>query len=97
MTGWLVTHFRASQSQSGRWVTPLTGDAGYVDITLAKGNRVLFLELKSDRGYLSDKQKVWRDTLSANPNVEYGVLRPRDWEAGLVEKVLLAPTELPQK
>jgi len=45
---------------------------------LVRGDRLLFLELKSDDGRLRAEQKVWRDRLLA-AGAEWYCLRPRDW------------------
>lgn len=42
--------------------------------------RVIFAELKSDKGQLSDKQREWIDILRACGTVEVYVWRPRDFD-----------------
>ena len=57
--GWRVAHFRPGMTQRGRWVTPVQGDgAGFPDLVLVK-DRVLFVELKTGDGVISEKQKAW--------------------------------------
>jgi len=64
MYGWLLMHPRAAyQPGAGKWLTPLSGDAGYPDLTMVRGTRVIFAELKSDKGRLQPNQKVWLDRL----------------------------------
>lgn len=61
--GWLGAHFRPSQTKSGSWATAMQGDIGFPDIVLVRAPRVLFVELKSEKGKLSDAQEVWRSAL----------------------------------
>jgi hypothetical protein len=64
--GWRVAHFRPAQTKHG-WRTPMQGDKGFPDLVLAKGGRVVFAELKSDKGKLSADQKDWIAALDAPP------------------------------
>ena len=55
--GWLVQHTRAVNSE-GRWMTPISGDAGFVDLTLVHPTRgLIFAELKS-RSMCSVSRKI---------------------------------------
>ena len=76
--GWIHTHFRPAIRQSGGWSTPITGHAGYPDITAVKDGQILFIELKSEKGRVRPEQQTWIDHLCINPHVEVYVLRPRD-------------------
>lgn len=52
--GWMVQHTRPAK-QGDRWLTPITGDIGFPDLVLAHPVRgVLFVELKTDKGAVSD-------------------------------------------
>ena len=75
--GWLVMHTRAVEIRPGVWKTPLQGHAGYPDLTLAHSTRgVIFAELKSTTGRISEKQKAWHQTLKdAGMEVIYTGLR----------------------
>jgi len=74
--GWLVQHTRAVNSE-GRWMTPISGDAGFVDLVLVHLTRgLIFAELKSDRGKLSEHQVNWIDLLDLH--AECHVWRPKD-------------------
>ena len=76
--GWLVMHTRAVEIRPGVWKTPLTGHPGFPDLVLAHATRgVIFAELKSDKGRLSDMQDVWLRTL-ADAGCETYVWRPKD-------------------
>jgi hypothetical protein len=79
---WLVHHVHDSRKEE--WGT----DAGFPDLVLARGGRVLFVELKTNRGRPSTAQLKWWSEL---PNESDGdqqlyVWRPTD-EAE-IEKVL---------
>lgn len=73
--GWKVHHTRPAQYQSGRWATPIQGQPGFPDLVLARGGVVIFAELKSAKGRLSEDQRSWVNTL---PNAY--VWRPSDIE-----------------
>jgi len=74
--GWLVQHTRAVNSE-GRWMTPISGDAGFVDLVLVHLTRgLIFAELKSDRGRLSPHQTDWCTAL--DQYAECHVWRPKD-------------------
>lgn len=55
-------------------------DPGWPDRVYVRGDRLIFVELKTDRGRLSDDQKVWLGRLSAVRRVEVYIARPRDAE-----------------
>ena len=80
LNGWLVYHDRRVQVRrkegSEYWTTPMAGDPGYPDLTLARRGRVIFAELKSEKGKPSDAQLGWLVSL---PN-SY-VWRPSDWDS----------------
>lgn len=63
---------------------------GYPDLTLAHPiqGRVLWLELKSETGAVSDKQRDWIRTL-ADAGAEVYVVRPRHYQA--LASILLRP------
>lgn len=80
---WKVVHFRTVREQkiSGRafYHTPGVGDAdGFPDLILVR-DRVIFAELKNDKGRLSEKQKFWTKYLQ-DADAEYYIWRPKDWE-----------------
>ena len=70
-------------------------EAGYPDLTLVRDGRkdasrarLLFVELKSERGRVRREQKEWMSILELVPNVEVYVWRPSMWQA--IEKILRA-------
>lgn len=76
---WKVAHFRAGQTGRG-WRTPVAFDgAGFPDLVLVHPNRrrVIFAELKSDRGRLEEHQDLWRDWLIC-AGAQWRVWQPRD-------------------
>lgn len=79
--GWRVYHSRPAQYQSGRWATPLQGDAGLPDLILCKPPRLLFAELKREGGRVRPAQAEWIDALSRCEGVEVYLWKPSDWES----------------
>ena len=68
-----------------RWMvrydwTRIHGVAGYPDLTLVRPPRLVYLELKTDRGRITRAQQDWIDTLADVPGVVAAVVRPADWE-----------------
>ncbi|OYT68436.1 MAG: hypothetical protein CFK48_11590 [Armatimonadetes bacterium CP1_7O] len=84
LTGWRVYHSRPAQYGNGRWHTPLQGDVGLPDLILCRPPRLLFVELKSERGRVRAEQQAWLDALQACNGVEVYLWRPSDW-ASIVE------------
>ena len=60
-------------------------EAGFPDLVLVRRPRVVFAELKSERGKLTLDQRVWLDALEGC-TVERYVWRPSDWRA--IERLL---------
>lgn len=54
--------------------------AGFPDLVLARPPRLIFAELKSDRGALTPAQHDWLTALRCCAGVEVYVWRPADWE-----------------
>jgi hypothetical protein len=73
--GWLVTHFRPAETGRG-WRTPLSGDAGFVDLVLARAGEVLHAELKVGRNKPSPAQVSWGAALGGTYRLWY----PDDWD-----------------
>ena len=78
--GWKVYH-----TYDSRRSTP-----GYPDLTLVREGRLIFAELKSEKGKMSKAQKEWEYDLR-NTCAEYYEWRPSDWEA-IVSILQNAPT-----
>lgn len=75
--GWRWTHFRPARTTRG-WRTPLSGCEGFPDVVAVRVGRVVALELKAERGRLSDGQAAWLAEF-ALAGVEARVVRPSDW------------------
>jgi len=74
-----VAHFRPAKTDRG-WRTPVSADgAGFPDLVLVGRGRVIFAELKSDKGKLSEDQKAWVNALRSNGAQAY-VWRPSDMD-----------------
>ena len=78
--GWRAAHFRRAQVRQGRYATPVAYDAaGFPDLVLVTEGRILFVELKTDRGRVSPEQRAWHEWLEA-AGQDVRVWRPRDWD-----------------
>jgi len=78
--GWRIYHTRNS----------IGSDAGWPDLALVRGSRLVLAELKTAKGRLSPFQERWLEALEATP-AEVFVWRPADWTDGTVERVLRDP------
>jgi len=81
---WRVAHFRTVRVQRANgsvyYATALAADgAGFPDLVLVR-ERVIYAEIKTNRGVLSDEQKIWRDMLLA-AGEEWYVWKPKDFES----------------
>lgn len=91
MTGWHVAHFRPAMDSKGRWKTAVAADgAGFPDLVLVRGSRLLFRELKAEDGKLRPEQVAWGEALCA-AGVDWGVWRPSDWP--VIEQALMRRSE----
>ena len=78
LTGWKVNHQMPAQNGAGRWRTPTQGHIGFPDLVLAHPTKgLIFAELKSAIGRVSEAQRSWLDTLEL-AGVEAYVWRPTD-------------------
>lgn len=58
----------------------MSGNPGYPDLTLAKaGHPLIFAELKSERGRVSDDQHAWLDVLGQVREPLVAVWKPAQW------------------
>lgn len=79
LLGWESVHFRPARTAHG-WRTPVQGSMGegWPDLTLVRGARLLFVELKADGGKVSPEQE--RVLAILRVVAEVHVWRPTDWE-----------------
>ena len=54
---------------------------GFPDLVLTDGKRVLFCELKTERGKPTPEQLAWLADLESAESVEAFLWRPSDWDA----------------
>jgi hypothetical protein len=94
MLGWLVRHTPKVQTADGSYRTTEQYDGvGFPDLFMAKeGVGLMLIELKSEKGTLSEDQEKWRrhigDINSLSSDYRYYIWRPSDWANGLVEECL---------
>lgn len=77
MRGWRIAHFRPAQTAKG-WRTPMQGHPGFPDLVLARAGRVIFAELKAEKGRLTREQTLWLDELGLQRNLLDGPPIPSD-------------------
>lgn len=63
IAGWRVHGERTAMRQSGRYSTPIKGDAGFPDLILVRDGELLAVELKRKPGRLGPGQQEWLDAL----------------------------------
>jgi len=64
---WLCFHTYDSRLSVG---------TGYPDLCMTRGGRILYCELKTERGRLRPEQKIWLEALSTCVGVEVYTWRP---------------------
>jgi hypothetical protein len=60
---------------------------GFPDLTMVRGDRLIFAELKTDAGKVTPDQQSWLDALNVSGRCEVYLWRPADLEAAY--KILL--------
>ena len=78
--GWLAYHTHDSRRSQ----------AGFPDLVLVRGQRVVFAELKSAKGRVRPAQRVWLDRLEA-AGAETYLWRPSDWDGSIVPALAAEP------
>lgn len=66
--------------------TSIHSPAGFPDLVLVRPPRVIFAELKPEKGKLDKDQLKWMTVLQRCPKVEYYLWRPRNWDT-IVERL----------
>lgn len=92
LLGWRVAHFRtvaiAKPDGSVRYATPVQADgAGFPDLILIKGRRLVVWELKIPPNTVTPEQIEWLLAFRA-AGAQAGVMTPEDWP--LIEETLRA-------
>jgi len=83
--GYRVAHFMPAMNAKGQWRTPVSADGkGFPDLVAVRPEgkrpkRIIFAELKTDKGRISAEQSAWLADLDA-AGAEAYVWRPRDWD-----------------
>ena len=77
LKGWLVYHTHDSRRSN----------PGFPDLCMVKWKRVVFAELKTQKGRRTPKQIVWGESLQLS-DAEYYLWRPLDWLDRTVAKVI---------
>jgi hypothetical protein len=76
--GWRVMHTHPALVRPGKWITPNTGNQGFPDLVMTHPFRgTIFVELKTDKGIVSNTQWEWINTLEESGE-EVHVWRPKD-------------------
>lgn len=78
--GWHFAHFRPARTVKG-WRTAITGYEGFPDYVAVRNGRLLFFELKSEKGKLTVAQEVWLDVLRMSARCEVRLWYPEDLES----------------
>lgn len=81
-----IYHWRFYHPFLSKW-----SERGYPDITLIRPPRLIFAELKTDKGVMTDSQKEWADLLKECDGIEYYLWRPSDFEE--IVKILQTPID----
>lgn len=82
---WTWKHDEPAVRQSGGWATSFRGQRGFPDYVATRDGRLLFAEIKNERGNLTAGQVEWLTLLRETPAEVY-VWRPQDLAA--VKEVL---------
>jgi len=76
LTGWKSYHTHDSRRS----------EAGFPDLVMTRSSRLIAVELKTEKGRLTEDQRGWLEALASCPGVEVHVWRPGDWDA--IERTL---------
>ncbi len=89
--GYVAFHSRPAITGKG-WRTPVQYDGkGFPDLVLVGRERVIFAEIKSDRGKPTVEQEQWLAGLervaAVSPTVRVHVWSPADWPDRILEEL----------
>lgn len=77
LNGWLAYHTFDSRRS----------EPGFPDLVLVRGVRILYRELKTEKGRVTVPQQAWLDALAA-AWADVAVWRPAQWHDGTIEREL---------
>ena len=83
LNGWMVYSIRRSDQAR---VQGHTGK-GFPDLVLVRGGRILYRELKTERGKETDAQLAWLNAL-CEAGADVAIWRPARWLDGTIERAL---------
>ena len=69
LTGWVLQYHTYDSRRS---------NPGFPDLVLVRPPRILFIELKAQKGVITPAQKLWKEALDKCPGVESYIWRPTD-------------------
>lgn len=75
--GWLVYHTHDSRRSA----------KGFPDLCMVRGDRLLFVEIKSAKGKTTPEQDDWLRSL-CRTQAEVYLVAPCDWDSGQIERLL---------
>jgi hypothetical protein len=78
--GWTWKHDEPALRQSGTWATAFRGARGFPDYVATRDGRLVFAEIKNERGRISKAQADWLDVLRLTAAEVY-LWRPEDLQA----------------
>jgi hypothetical protein len=84
LAGWRCAHFRPARTEKG-WRTAVEGHAGFPDLVLVRGRRLLFVELKRKPYKLTDAQLAWHTALLRTGAETLIVYVPEEMDAFIAE------------
>lgn len=91
LAGWRVMHVRPSRGRAGAWTTA-TSISGWPDLVILGHGRVLFCELKAQRGRVTHEQSQLIAELR-DCGLDARCWRPSDWPE--IEATLTSPRARP--
>ena len=86
VNGWLWKHDETSMRPDGRFATAFKGARGFPDYVAVRKDRIVLAELKSEKGRLSDGQKIWLEAFRFTNKTEVYLWRPADFDE--IRKIL---------
>ena len=86
LLGWRVYTVR----RSDRAIVASRTGAGFPDLVMVRGSRLLAVELKRESAKPTAAQDAWLAAFAGCPGVEVDVWRPAQWHDGAIERTLRA-------